>query len=80
MIALPGSRVLKKVRSSSVTLEKGSLSGAAAGDGEGSPVPAAWNIRYSTPCCPKVKEARGRQRRPGARRGLAVAGAEERLL
>lgn len=72
-MALPGSNFLKKAKSSGVTLENGSLSGAALGDRLGLFAPA-WSFREPTPHC---TELGGRRRllKPGDK-VLTVAGDE----
>lgn len=50
VMALPGSVFLKKVKSSTVTLEKGSLCGAAAGDHADPPGPR-WSSREKVALC-----------------------------
>lgn len=76
VMALPGSIFLKKAKSSWVILEKGSLSGAATGDGLGpsAPVCSFWQ---RTPNCHEVL---GRNRLQGLRGEYLSVALDEKVL
>ncbi len=71
VMALPGRIFLKKAKSSWVILEKGSLSGAAAGDGLDPSVPAC-SFRLQTPECHRVLGRNGLWGPTGENIALAV--------
>lgn len=76
MMALPGRIVLKQLKSSGVILEKGSLSGAAAGEGVG-PSARVCSFRQESP---NGHEVAGSNLLQGLKSACVAAAGDEKVL